>query len=558
MQKISQLIPLLTQGGQPLSISGLKPSAAALLAAQASARIARPLLLVTATESQAGQLAQDLALFTTAPVHYYPGYEIPPYTPLSPDPQTTAQRLSALYKIKTGGAPYLMVASCEALLRKVLPDAKLTGLAELIISGEEIDQEELARRLIEAGYESMSLVQNAGEFSRRGGIMDIFPPGFDYPIRLDFFGDLVETMRLFDPISQRSIQEITEAEIIPVSDVLFPPDDEGRALLLDRVERIALELSWSRDEKEVVMDKISRGLKFPGIEFFLPLFHAELSDPMACLAPGSLVFLLDPPQIYRTIQLVWERIEANYQEARAVQSAIVPPHNIFLTKEAFQKRLDGSRTVKLFDFEEVETGELDPSTPPFDSAQGTRDRPSTPPFDGVYPRPTPAGTELSPPLRGARGTIESGIGSVGERSRTTAETPIVIHCGNHTLIKQHLELQRQKFGLLAPLTVYLRDWLKDGDQVHIACRSERHATQLGQMLGGHDLPINLVDGPALKLVPSQAINLYPLPLSAGFDLIDEKVHFLSEVELFGEKRLGQTRKKKAKTTNEPAVNFEEL
>ncbi|MDD5760273.1 MAG: transcription-repair coupling factor, partial [Desulfobulbaceae bacterium] len=501
VQKISQIIPLLTSKSEPLSISGLKPSAVAFLAAQANARIKQPILLVTASEAQASQLAEDLALFSTAPVHYYPGYEIPAYTPLSPDPQTTAQRLSTLYKIKTTGTAYIMVASCEALLRKILPDTKLTGLAELLISGEEIDQDDLALRLIDAGYEAMSLVQNAGEFSRRGGIVDIFPPGFDYPIRLDFFGDQVETMRLFDPISQRSIQEIKEAEIIPVSDILYPTDEAGKAELVARIDRISQELSWSRDEKEVICDRISRGLKFAGIEFFLPLFHNELSDPIASLAPESLIFLLDPHQISRTSQLVWERIEANYQEACAVQSAIMPPETIFLTETAFKKRLEQFKTIRLFDFEEIETDE----------------------------------------------TI-----------RATHESSITIQCGNHTLIKQHLELQRQKFGLLPPLTVYLRDWLKDGDQVHIACRSERHAAQLGQMLAGHDLPINLVDGPALRLTANQAINLYPLPLSRGFDLLDEQIHFLSEIELFGEKRLSQSKKKKAKASTEPAVTFEEL
>jgi len=135
---------------------------------------------------------------------------------------------------------------------------------------------------------------------------------------------------------------------------------------------------------------------------------------------------------------------------------------------------------------------------------------------------------------------------------------ITIRCGNHTLIKQHLELQRQKFGLLAPLTVYLREWLTNGEQVHIACRSERHAAQLGQMLGGHDLPVTLASGPALEFKAGQGITLHPFPLSAGFDLLDEKIHLLSEVELFGEKRLSRAKKRKAKEGAEPGVSFEEL
>ena len=533
MQTLSRLIPLLAATGPAPALSGLKPGAVALLAAQTCARLHKPLLLVTASESQAGQLAQDLALFTTAPVHYYPGYEIPPYSPLSPDPQTTAQRLAVLYRIKTASTPYLMVASCEALLRKVMPQGKLTGLAELIISGEEVDQEALSLRLVEAGYELMSLVQNAGEFSRRGGIMDIFPPGFDYPVRLDFFGDTVETMRLFDPISQRSIQEITEAEIIPVSDVLFPSDEQGRTELIKRVTRIAEDLTWSRDEQEVILDKVARGEKFPGIEFFLPLFHEALSDPIAHLPKSSLVFLLDPHQIGRTIELVWERIEANYQEARAVQSAVVPPTEIFLDQAALNERLSERRTVKFFDFEEIAPQTLD-----------TLD-------DGATTIPIPSAT------MGEAATFPPTLALPREGGREETRG-ITIRCGNHTLIKQHLELQRQKFGLLAPLTIYLKEWLSAGDQVHIACRSERHAKQLGQMLSGHDLPVTLVSGPALELKPSRTITLYPLPLSAGFDLLDENLHLLSEIELFGEKRLSRTKKRKGKERAEPGVSFEEL
>ncbi len=536
MQTLARLIPLLAADGPAPALSGLKPGATALLAAQTCARLRRPVLLVTASEAFAGQLAQDLALFSTAPVHYYPGYEIPPYSPLSPDPQTTAQRLAVLYRITTATTPYLMVASCEALLRKVLPDNKLTGLAELVISGEEVDQEALCRRLIEAGYEAMSLVQNAGEFSRRGGIMDIFPPGFDYPVRLDFFGDTVEAMRLFDPISQRSIQEITEAEIIPVSDVLFPGDREGRERLMNRVLKIADELAWSRDEQEVILEKIGRAEKFPGIEFFLPLFHEALSDPLRHLPENGLVFLLDPHQIGRSIELVWERIEANYQEARAAQSAVVPPLEIFLDQAAFAERLSARRTVRFFDFEEVGPQTLETLD------DGETAMPGSLVTQGEAPTSSPPTPALP------RGGGRAGVG--GEA--------ITLRCGNHTLIKQHLELQRQKFGLLAPLTVTLKEWLAAGDQVHIACRSERHAKQLGQMLAGHDLPVTLASGPALEIKPSKTITLYSLPLSAGFDLMEERLHFLSEVELFGEKRLVRTKKRKGKESAEPGVSFEEL
>ena len=498
MSNLQQLILALQGSGGHSTVAGLTPSAAALLAARLAQGTGRPLLLITAGESQANQVAQDLQLFTPLAIHLYPAQEVPPYTPLSPDPQTTAARLAVLYRLASGGGPLIMVASGEALLRKVMPAARLTGLAELVVRGEEVDQSELARRLVAAGYEIMNLVQNPGEFSRRGGIMDIFPPCFDQPVRLDFFGDTVETIRLFDPLSQRSTQEIEEAELIPVSEALFPSDPESQARMMTRLERAAEGLAWGRDEREVVGEALARRQRFPGIEFFLPLFHQSLDDPLAILPDNSLVVLLDPHQINRSLELVWERIEANFQEARAQQSALLPPEELFLSQADFLSRLERLATVRLLDLQEE---------------------------------------------------LTAGPG---------AETALTLACGNHTLIKQHLELQRQKFGLLSPLAAYLKDWIREGEAVHIACRSERHAAQLGHMLAGHELPVNLAQGPALEMAGKGTINLYPLPLSAGFDLLADRVHFLSEVELFGERRLGPGKKKKIKTSNESAIRFEEL
>ncbi len=522
----SKLIDFVSKGAKSLHITGLREPSAALLAAQIALKLKAPVLCVTASESQAAMLAQDMELFcqydeeknAQLPVYYYPGYEIPPYTPLSPDPATTAQRLDALYHISTATTPYIITSSAEALLRKVMPANALNDTAELIIAGEEIDQAELLASLVEAGYEQLNLVQNAGDFSLRGDILDIFPPGFSYPIRLNFFGDFVETIKLFDPITQRSVREIDEAEIIPVSDVLFAANDTDKKIFQNRLRRAASEFNWQSDELEVLSEKIDQNIKFPGIEFFLPLFHEKLVEPTSYLPPNTLILLIDPPAVKRSCDLVQERISANFAAATAEQSIIIPPDQLFQNHSNLINRFSDFKVCELHEFETISRSNhlINDETP--------------------------------------------GQSPASAKEQSSDSQSIKINSGNHSLLKQHLDLQRKKHGLLPPLVQNIRDWLSQGDNIHIACCSKRHQDHLGQMLGNYDLTIAKHDRPSKNLQDGKGIiHLYPHPLSAGFDLLDEQIHFLSETELFGENRLlGPKKKKRGRTSDAPPINFEQL
>lgn len=497
-----------------LEITGLRDPAVALMAARAALKAGRTVLCVTPSESRAALLGQDMELFSNLPIYNYPGYEIPPYTPLSPDPYTTAIRLDALYHISTSTTPILLTASTEALLRRVMPGPTLTGLAELIMTGEEIDQSGLIITLAAAGYEQMNLVQNAGDYSLRGDILDIFPPGFTYPIRVNFFGDYIESIRLFDPISQRSVKEIEEAEIIPVSDILYPTEPEEKEKLQRRLQKAGVDLQWSNEELEELNEKLDQDLKFPGIEFFLPLFHETLSSPLDYMPDNTLIILLDPPGIKQSCALVWERIKANYEAALAAQSVVMPPEELFLTQDALLQRFKDLKASQLYDFETITLPAPDVEINALDKLAG-----STGPL----------------PVR------------------------VKINCGNHKLLKQHLELQRKKYGLLTPLAKNLTEWLEQGQHVHIACRSERHSGHLRQMLANHNLPVAETDRPPESLQATKGvIQLYHYPLSAGFDLSDEQIHFLSEIELFGETRLAGGKKKEKSASDTAPINFEQL
>lgn len=490
---MNKLLTVLKEGSS-VNVTGLRGSSTALLVARA-ARLNRPLLCVTASERQAIILEQDLGVFTGVPTLLYPGYEIPPYTPLSPDGGTVAARISTLYDSISREAPFIFISSAEALLRRVLPQNILANMAELVIAGEEVDQNDFTGRLTATGYEAAALVQSVGEFSVRGGILDIFPPGFDFPVRLDFFGDTVESIRLFDPISQRSVEQIDEIVVLPASDILFPagssPDDNR---LAEKFMEQAAGRGWNPDKSDHILEKINSRSRFPGIEFFLPLFYDRQTSPLDYLDKSALVFMIDPLDISRSIQLAWERIDANFSEACSSSTPALRPEDLFLSESALYTMLAERQQIRLHDFPQPEMG------------------------------PDPV---------------------------------ITITSGNHSLLRQRVELSRKKQGLLPELAKQINDWSQQGDRICFACRSARHAEHMAELLRQYDLPVAVRSAPvSAELAEGKEILLYDHPLKEGFDLPEERLHWLSESELFGEQRLlPKKARKKAPTTE---LRFEEL
>ena len=427
---MDNLLGLLAAGHQQINLAGLQGSSNTIVAALLAEKAQRPLLFITPSERLAELAVQDISLFTGLPVILYPGFDIPPYTPLSPDQTTVAERLNTLYRLLTDEEPLIVVASCESLLRRVIPKSTLASLAELIITGEDVEQETLIRRLADLGYEHLSLVQTIGDFSVRGGIVDIFPPGYEAPVRLDFFGDTVESLRTFDPITQRSIQEIDEAVILPASNILFPRvESENFAKIQYRFQNEAKKLNWPFDEVDVLLDKISSNQRFPGIEFFLPLFYSDehgSPSPLRYLAKNTLIFFSDTVEINRSKQLAWERIQANYNESVSSRTPALPPDEVFISPDEFSEEAQAYTQIQVLDF--LESDKNTPKTFHFTSK-------------------------------------------------------------NHLLLKQEVDLQRKQQGILLPLANVLKEWLAKDDQIAIACRSPRHAVHLGELLGHYHIPI---------------------------------------------------------------------
>ncbi len=497
---------LLLKKSNHLQVQGLRGAAPAWLCSLLAADTT--CCCVVSDENLVSTFEQDIGLFSSKPTLTYPGYEIPPYTPLSPDQQTTAARLSCLYQLFDNNAPCNLVVSVEALMRRVVPKNILSQHVELAISGEQCDLQQLIESLIAMGYEQVSFVRNVGDFSVRGGIIDIFPPPFtdtthnvvEGPVRLDFFGDLIESIRLFEPISQRSVSEIDEVLLLPVSDIIFNKEDSaGLSRTVQLFKDFTQRKSVDWDQLNYLVDRVANRTRFAGIEFFLPLFYSNSAEDSATLfdyLPTDTTFvLIDPDAVQVTAKLVDERIQANYVSAKERGFPALEPQKIFLPSDRITKKVFSYRSLHCSDF------------------------------------------------------------------NAEAMESLVIRCSNHQPIKQDIHLNRRKSGVIAPLAGRLTTLQEEGGRVILCGRTDKHTAILGDMLGRHQMRVTPIKPPLTpeklkNLTNNQNLFLCTHPLSSGFSLLDEHLHIFSEIELFGEKRF--TSRKKIRHPQGEPVTFSEL
>ncbi len=488
-----------------LTYPSLRGSSKSLLAAQQAE--SQPCCCIVPDEEMVAQVEEDLKFFTNRSVFTYPGYEIPPYTPLSPDQLTTAARLSTLYRIHETekDTPFIVVVSAEALMRRTLPGKILFDTAELLLSGEECDRAELIIKLNTLGYEQVNLVQSVGDYSVRGGILDIFPPSFlagqaihSSPIRLDFFGDTIESLRGFNPISQRSISELEEAIILPASDICYPaPSSVRMKSILDTFDEESQRLNWDSVESLKIRDQIASGLRFAGMEFFLPIFYPgnDHVDSLFNFLPQDTCLIHFAPEMEEQSRaMVQERIINNFEEATSLHTPALAPTQIFLPPE--------ETTTKMASFANILCS-----------------------------------------------------------SFTDSQKVHALAASNHQVLKQDIGLQRKDRGLVPPLSDQIHAWLDQGDQVVLCCRSLRQTKTLAEQLEKHQHTIQLLESPVnlntfSKSADFEILYLCDQPLSEGFSLSSPAIHFLSESELFGEMRIGNKKKTKEKL-GEP-IRFSEL
>ena len=209
------------------AVSGLTPAAKAFFVAAAAQALPHgAVLYVVPGDADLEAASADISFFlaaleggSAAGVFSFPSHEVDPYRGMAPHVGVTSARAGALHALATGSAR-IVVASAAALLPRVSAPARLLGLSIELKAGQEISPTDLAELLVEAGFSREDPADEHGEFALRGGILDVYPPRDPQPVRLEFIGDTIESLRTYDPATQRSTKPIDQLSIVPLRDVL--------------------------------------------------------------------------------------------------------------------------------------------------------------------------------------------------------------------------------------------------------------------------------------------------------------------------------------------------
>ncbi|MBS1218173.1 MAG: mfd, partial [Proteobacteria bacterium] len=313
--------------GQRISTALLHGSSDAPLLAKLAAR-ARPLLVLTESAWQAQRLLQEIPFF--APqlrVHLLPDWETLPWDHFSPHHDLVSERLATLCQIARGDFDIALVPVTTALYR-MAPVDFITGNTFYFRQGAKLGADALRLQLTLAGYNHVTQVIAPGEYSFRGGLIDLYPMGSPLPYRIDLFDETIDSIRSFDVDSQRTIMKVPEVRLLPARE--FPLDEAARTAFRQRFrERFEGDPSRSQVYKDV-----SKGIPTAGIEYFLPLFFDTTAlvtdylpkDTTVCLRPG----------ITEAIDEFWADTRGRHAMVRGdLANPVLPPQELFLTEDAF-------------------------------------------------------------------------------------------------------------------------------------------------------------------------------------------------------------------------------
>jgi transcription-repair coupling factor (superfamily II helicase) len=298
--------------------------------------LGRPLLVIVPREADALSWMEAARMFGREEgVVYFPAPSLTPYQEAETSLLVRAQESAALHRIASGHVS-TVVATPRALFRRLPRPEDFSAASLLVRPGQEHPLEELAERLLRFGFRRTDLVYEVGDFAVRGGLVDLYPPGEESPVRLDFFGDTVESIRWFDAQSQRSEDTLDAVCILPL--LLFPGGREEAAFLADLLSGDpATEMDWGSEAEELLEALRARG-GFPGWEHYLPLLASGTTD-LPGLLKKPLLLAVDPPALESEAAHHGERMRIDFAARQAHRRLALPPENLEIPEEQVREML---------------------------------------------------------------------------------------------------------------------------------------------------------------------------------------------------------------------------
>ena len=472
----------------PLRLTGLRGASGARLAAELiRSQPDLPALILAPSAKRCDALMEDLrsclgSELAQDRLFAFPRHDTLPYDRFSPQPFLITARVNVLHRWLeygsgngegTGPAP-IVVTDWTALSNRVPSRKTFARNTHRVEVGQTLDRERWLQDIHRAGYQAMPLVEEKGEVAIRGGIVDFFPPHSEHPLRIEFFGDEVDSIREFDPASQRSLAKREQATVIPAREIALHRSEVVAAE--ERLQALAETGGADSEEVSALMDGLLRGDLPPGIEAVGPALLPGMEDVLDYLPPRSLIILDDPDAGLDRLSRYDEEAQASHVAALDSGRVVCPPEELLSSPEAIDSAVMDRHAISL---ERIDVRDAENPTPPL-------------------PIPTES----------------------------------------HDDLRRELNASRTHDHALSPLADRLADWVLRDWQVNITVSVLSAAERLRDLLDQYGLESSILTDqrPAWAWARPGRIEIRVTPLSEGFSLPIEKLVVITEEEIFGPRK----------------------
>ena len=352
LPEVAELVSRVENGGCPAVLTGTQPVQRACVGAAVAAGAGRPMVFLCADEREARQLAGDLQSLTgETPVTLLAReWQFRPNAVSSREWERS--RLAALHQMAAGNAP-IVVATVDALLARTMPPHRLAELSVTLEVGGRADLKELTDRLLQAGYSRCDQVEGVGQFALRGGILDVFSPLMEQPVRCEFFDDEIDSLGLFDPGTQRRTENVSAALLLPAAEVLPGLTPDGLTHLAEQIEKLAVKYAKKENGEKIAQtlrgdaERFRSGAEVNGLDRYLGLIYPDAAGGADYLPPDAVVFLCEGGRIEQRVKTVLLQLHQDTEALMEAGLLVGDAAEVCLSGEALFARLADFPVVML-------------------------------------------------------------------------------------------------------------------------------------------------------------------------------------------------------------------
>lgn len=333
----------------PISLWGFSGSGQWLTLAAMIRSSTAPVMVLVNDDDEARAAVADIASFagTGVRVAAFPSHGLTPYESISPHRETLARRIEILHELIKGDIKVL-VTPVEAAAQRLIPLEALLERVVQITKGQTIDPMDLAKSLTDLGYERVDAVEDWDQFAHRGGIVDIYVSTMENPVRIEFFGDEIESIRTFDTLTQKSISEISGVEVLPCREILLTRDFSrlARARITETAK--SRKLFASVDKLNLVLEKLEERIHFQGIEGYMPYFYDDFDTLFDYMGKGFRVVVWEPAKSLDKFLKYFKQLQRLYTGDVFDNNILPGPDSYYLDPAELKKRIEKSRPAAFF------------------------------------------------------------------------------------------------------------------------------------------------------------------------------------------------------------------